>query len=136
MDIPQDAENVVVSESILDALSFREVDRNVGFIALTGATKTRQVKEYMAQHKEQFADKQLLIAMDDDPAGWKATRDIVNTIEEAEIGENWVAFDYSSGTKDANENLQQYRKEFAKAYAQMSSPTKRNERMMSIEYEP
>ncbi|WP_200411853.1 MULTISPECIES: toprim domain-containing protein [Bacillaceae] len=136
MDIPRDAENVVVSESILDALSFREVDENVGIIALTGATKTRQVKEYMAEHKEQFADKHLLVAMDDDQAGWKATRDIVNTIEEARIGEDWVAFDYASGTKDANENLRQNRKEFAKIYNQISAHTKGKERGMNLEYEP
>src|SRR5699024_3257170 len=106
MDILQNAENVVVSESILDALSFCEVDENVGIIALTGATKTRQVKDYMAEHREQFDDKQLLFAMDDDQAGWKATRDIVNTIEENDIGEKWAVFEYTSGTKDANENLQ------------------------------
>ncbi|ALX47641.1 toprim domain-containing protein [Lentibacillus amyloliquefaciens] len=136
MDIPQDAENVVVSESILDALSFREVDENVGIMALTGATKTRQVKEYLAEHKEQFVDKKLLIAMDDDQAGWKATRDIVNTIEGDGVGDNWAVFDYTSGTKDANENLQQSRKAFTKTYNQMAAHTKQHERVMAIEHEP
>jgi len=136
MDIPQDAENVVVSESILDALSFREIDENVGIMALTGATKTRQVKDYLAEHKEQFADKHLLIAMDDDQAGWKATRDIVNTIEEEGIGENWFVFDYTSETKDANENLQQNRKAFTKTYNQMAVRKKQHERVMAIEHEP
>ncbi|WP_237049351.1 toprim domain-containing protein [Lentibacillus amyloliquefaciens] len=136
MDIPQDTDNVVVSESILDALSFREIDENVGIMALTGATKTRQVKEYLAEHKDQFADKHLLIAMDDDQAGWKATRDIVNTIEEEGIGENWSVFDYTSETKDANENLQQNRKAFTKTYNQMAARTKQHERVMAIEHEP
>jgi len=136
MDIPQNAENVVVSESILDALSFREIDENVGIMALTGATKTRQVKEYMAEHKEQFADKQLLIAMDDDQAGWKATRDIVNTIEEEDVGNNWAVFEYTSETKDANENLQQNRKAFTKTYNQMAARTKQHERVRTIEHEP
>ncbi|TFJ93118.1 toprim domain-containing protein [Lentibacillus salicampi] len=136
MDIPQDADNVVVSESILDALSFREIDENVGIIALTGATKTRQVKDFLAKHKEQFSDKQLLIAMDDDQAGWKATRDIVNTIEEAGIGRDWLTFAYSPGTKDANENLQQNRKAFTKTYNQMAAHTKQHERVMAIEHEP
>ncbi|TRM11424.1 toprim domain-containing protein [Lentibacillus cibarius] len=136
MDIPQDAENVVISESILDALSFREIDENVGIMALTGATKTRQVKDYLAEHKEQFADKQLLIAMDDDQAGWKATQDLVNTIEEAGIGRDWSTFAYSPGTKDANENLQQNRKAFTKAYEQMATRTKQHERVMAVEHEP
>jgi len=136
MDIPQDAENVVVSESILDALSFREIDENVGIIALTGATKTRQVKDYLAEHKDQFADKSLIIAMDDDQAGWKATRDIVNTIEEVGIGREWSTFAYSPGTKDASENLQQNRKAFTKAYEQMATRTKQHERVMAIEHEP
>ncbi|WP_010529068.1 toprim domain-containing protein [Lentibacillus jeotgali] len=136
MDIPQDAENVVVSESILDALSFREIDENVGIMALTGATKTRQVKDYLAKHKDQFADKSLIIAMDDDQAGWKATRDIVNTIEDDGVGENWSVFEYASGTKDANENLQQNRKTFTKAYEQMATRTKQHERVMAVEHEP
>ncbi|WP_245545001.1 toprim domain-containing protein [Lentibacillus jeotgali] len=127
---------MVISESILDALSFREIDENVGIIALTGATKTRQVKDYLAKHKEQFADKHLLIAMDDDQAGWKATRDIVNTIEEDGVGENWSVFDYTSETKDANENLQQNRKAFTKTYNQMAARTKQHERVMAIEHEP
>jgi len=136
MDIPKNADNVVVSESILDALSFREVDENVGIIALTGATKTRQVKEYLAEYKERFTDKRFLIAMDDDKAGWKATRDIVNTIEEKGVGNNWTVFEYTSGTKDANENLQQNRKAFAKTYRQMAAHTKQKERVMAIEHEP
>ncbi|WP_088051870.1 toprim domain-containing protein [Virgibacillus dakarensis] len=136
MDIPEDARNVVVSESILDALSFREVDQNVGIIALTGSTKTRQVKEYMAEYKGQFADKSLLIAMDDDQAGWKATRDIINTIEDKKVGKDWTVFDYTAGMKDANENLQRNRKEFAKTYDQMTTHTKGKEREMAIDYEP
>src|SRR5699024_1479565 len=74
VDIPKDAESIVFCESLLDALSFREIDESCGFVALTGAAKTRQVDSYIRKNKDIFNDKQLCIAMDDDQAGWEATQ--------------------------------------------------------------
>ncbi|WP_234447156.1 toprim domain-containing protein [Virgibacillus salexigens] len=136
MDIPQEADNVVISESILDALSFREIDENVGIMALTDATKTRQIKNHLAEHSERYAEKHFLIAMDDDQAGWKATRDIVNKMEKDDIGKSWTVFNYTSQTKDANENLQENRKAFEETYSQLATYTKQHERGRDIEYEP
>src|SRR5690625_5827709 len=54
MDVPEDAESIVFCESLFDALSFREIDKKCGFIALTGAAKTRQVDAYIRRNKERF----------------------------------------------------------------------------------
>lgn len=52
VDIPDKVETIVMTESLLDALSFREVDENVGFMALTGAAKTRHVKDFIQEHSK------------------------------------------------------------------------------------
>src|SRR5699024_1106039 len=106
IDIPEETKTVVFSESLLDALSFREVDENCGFIALTGASKTRQVQAYIRENKNVFADKNILIAMDDDKAGWKATRKLVETLRTEGLDEGVSLFRYSDSYKDANEFLQ------------------------------
>src|SRR5699024_1309645 len=56
IDIPQDAESIVFCESLIDALSFREIDENCGFVALTGAAKTRQVDTYIRKNKNIFKE--------------------------------------------------------------------------------
>ena len=118
MEIPAEAKTVVLSESLLDALSFREVDPHCGFIALTGASKTRQVQAYIRKNKNAFMDKHILVAMDDDKAGWKATQKLVETLEKERVGENISLFRYGAGYKDANEFLQDNRTLFAKRYLQ------------------
>lgn len=118
MEIPEETKTVVLSESLLDALSFREVDPHCGFIALTGASKTRQVQAYIRKNKDAFTDKHILMAMDDDKAGWKATRRLVETLEKERVGENISLFSYGAGYKDANEFLQGNRTLFTKRYLQ------------------
>src|SRR5699024_9354907 len=61
MEIPDGANMVVFSESLLDALSFREVDKKCGYIALTGASKTRQVQAYIKENKDVFTNKHILL---------------------------------------------------------------------------
>lgn len=116
IDIPKKAKTVVFSESLLDALSFREVDGNCGYIALTGASKTRQVQAYIHENKNLFTDKHILIAMDDDKAGWRATRKLVDTLRTEGIVENVSLFRYRDGYKDTNEFLQGNRAGFEKSY--------------------
>ncbi|OZU88647.1 hypothetical protein CIL03_10170 [Virgibacillus indicus] len=118
IEIPEEMKTVVFSESLLDALSFREVDEHCGFIALTGASKTRQVEAYIRENKDAFTDKHILVAMDNDKAGWKATRKLVDTLETEGLDENVSLFSYSDGYKDANEFLQGNRAQFSKSYLQ------------------
>src|SRR5699024_6081192 len=110
VDIPKDAESIIFCESLLDALSFREIDESCGFVALTGAAKTRQVAAYIHKNKEIFKEKQLCLAMDDDQAGWDATRKHTRTLKKQQLGEDISIFRYGAACKDPNEFLQANRK--------------------------
>src|SRR5690625_3477596 len=116
IDIPKDAESIVFCESLLDVLSFREIDKNCGFVALTGAAKTRQVDIYIRKNKNIFKDKQLWMAMDDDKAGWDATRKLISTLSTQQLGEDVSIFRYGAACKDPNEFLQANRKQFENRY--------------------
>jgi len=131
MEIPAETKTVVLSESLLDALSFREVDPHCGFIALTGASKTGQVQAYIRKNKDAFTNKHILVAMDDDKAGWKATQKLVETLEKERVGENISLFRYSDGYKDANEFLQGNRAQFTKSYLQDTNQLQRIKQMQN-----
>jgi len=125
MEIPDEARTVVFSESLLDALSFREIDPSCGFIALTGASKTRQVQAFIRKNKDAFTDKHILMAMDDDKAGWKATQKLVATLRTEGLDKNITLFRYGDGFKDANEFLQGNRTQFVKRYLQDTNQLQR-----------
>lgn len=129
MGIPEETKTVVFSESLLDALSFREVDENCGFIALTGSSKVRQVQAFIRENKKLFADKHILIAMDDDKAGWRATRKLVDTLRVEGLDENVLLFRYSDGYKDANEFLQGNRVRFTQRYLQDTNQLQRTKQI-------
>src|SRR5699024_1205597 len=112
VEILKDAESIIFCELLFDALSFREIDESCGFVALTGAAKTRQIDTYIRKNKEIFKDKQLCIAMDDDQAGWEATRKLTSTLKKQQLGENISIFPYVATCKDPNEFLQANRKQF------------------------
>ncbi len=128
MDIPKNAKTVVVTESILDGLSFREMDANVGFIALTGASKTRKVMDYLEKYKEALRDTFFLLAMDDDEAGWEANQKVAGILENARVGRDWNVFSYHEGIKDPNEFLQADRERFKKQYIKSIAPFKTHQR--------
>jgi len=116
VDIPKNAKSIVFCESFLDALSFREIDESCGFVALTGAAKTRQVDTYIRKNNNIFKGKQLCIAMDDDKAGWDAMRKITSTLKTQQLGEDVSIFRYNATCKDPNEFLQANRKQFENTY--------------------
>src|SRR5699024_7812255 len=118
MEIPAEAKTVVLSRSLLDALFFREDDLHCGCITITDESKTSKVQEYICKNKNAFMDKHILVAMDDDKAGWKATQKLGETLEKERVGENISLFRYGAGYKDANEFLQDNRTLFAKRYLQ------------------
>lgn len=116
VDVSKDARTIVFSESIIDALSFREVDKACGFIALTGASKTRKVADYIQNNRDIFENKQLLLAMDDDPAGWKATQKLVEVLDNTGLRANYDLLNYDLAHKDGNEFLQGNRALFKERY--------------------
>src|SRR5699024_9073366 len=116
VDIPKDAESIVFCESLLDALSFREIDESCGFVALTGAAKTRQVDAYIRKNKNVFKDKQLWMAMDYYKAYLDATRQLISTLTNQQIRGNCCIFRYGAAYKHPKEFLQATRKQFEKRY--------------------
>lgn len=121
VDVPKQAERVVISEAILDSLSLKEVDRDVGVMALTGSNKTRNIIEYMKKNKRKFRDKEILVAMDDDVAGKKASEQIVKALDEYGIGKNVYTFQYNErsaekGITDPNDFLEKDRWGLVEAY--------------------
>lgn len=99
----ENAETIVISEALLDALSFKEIDKDIGFIALTGSNKTRNVKKFIDANKELLKNKQVILAPDDDLAGWKVNVDLIPVLEKHEI--DYRIFPFPRTIGDANEYL-------------------------------
>lgn len=114
VDIPENSRTVVVGEAILDALSFREVDRNVGIIGLTGVNRTKQLCDYILKNKQKLSDKKVILALDHDAAGERATKKLVETLKECKI--QYCKFNYQDGIKDPNDYLTKDRQKFEFAY--------------------
>ncbi|WP_107942650.1 toprim domain-containing protein [Metasolibacillus fluoroglycofenilyticus] len=100
VDAPEHAESIVISEALLDGLSFREVDKEIGVMALTGSRKWRNLCTHLKEQATQYQDKKFLIAMDDDIAGYKAAIEIARCLEE--IQADYQVFSYPETQKDAN----------------------------------
>lgn len=105
IDVSDESDVIVLSESIIDALSFREVDSSVGVIGLSGARKTRQIKEHLTKNKGLFENKRFILALDDDKAGIRARMDLIECLESEQIGKGYVIFSYPNNYKDANDFL-------------------------------
>jgi len=113
-DIPEHCKNVIITESIIDGLSFREIDPNVGLLATTGAKKIRQVIDYVKENKDKLKDKHFIIAFDNDEAGKEWGSKIADVLDLE--GHRFNYFQYDKGYKDPNEFLQRDRESFEKAY--------------------
>src|SRR5699024_11699080 len=75
IDMNDESNRLVLTESLFDALSFKEVDDKANYIALTGVQKTSKVKRYIKDHLTEFTDKKIVIAFDNDNAGDKGTKE-------------------------------------------------------------
>lgn len=110
VDIPEEAKTVVIGEAILDSLSFREIDKTLGIMALTGSRKYRTLCNYIKENPEKFKNKRFLIAMDDDVAGYKASKEIASCLEE--IHADYQIFIYPETCKDGNDFLVKEKEKF------------------------
>lgn len=122
IDVPDNAETIVITEALFDGLCFREIDEGVGFVALTGSRKTRKVKEYIQKNKQIFKKRKVILAMDDDVAGWKANQDIMESLEKESI--DYQLFLSSCDKKDPNEFLNKNRYSFKESYEQVKKSFK------------
>lgn len=139
IDIPNKLNTLVISEAMLDAASFREVDSAVGVMALTGAAKTRKLCQFILQNKALLQDKNIILALDADQAGEKATKEMIDTLEQ--IQGEYQVFPFPAGIKDPNEYLNLDRKKFTEAFndvkhsfgAERRNPEPLNKRVVNME---
>ena len=128
IDVSNEAETVVIAEALFDGLSFKEIDPAIGVVALTGSSKTRGLKEYINQNRGLFQNKNIILAMDNDKAGWKANQDLMTTLNDCRI--NYEFFQYPEHVNDPNEFLQHDRNGFARSLELTKKRLLSNERDM------
>lgn len=137
VEINNESNRLVITESLFDALSFKEVDKKTNYIALTGVQKTSQIKDYIKEHLTEFKNKKIVIAFDNDKAGIKGTEEFRRFLDENKIIH--TNFDYESikqDVKDPNEFLQENKKEFRETYKNsLMKMVKKNEKTTEIERE-
>ncbi|MBC1419892.1 toprim domain-containing protein [Listeria fleischmannii] len=98
---------ILLTESILNALSVKEVDHDIEFIAATGVNHTRQMKDYVANHPEMFQDRGVILAFDPDHAGQKEQEKWKEFFQASKIP--YSEFPYSDSNKDLNDLLREDR---------------------------
>jgi hypothetical protein len=114
LDLNPESKHVAIGESIMDGLSFKEIDPDTSVIGLTGTQKLSKMKKYIEDNQDLFKDKSFLIAMDDDVAGKKANEDIKNWLNSR--GFKNYSFDYQGLANDPNEFLQKDKQLFKEVY--------------------
>lgn len=127
MDISRESKNIVIGEAILDAASFREVDSTVGILALTGASKTKRLSDYLMKHRDDFQGKNIILALDNDEAGFKATKKLMDVLDEMDV--DYQVFPFPPIIKDANEYLNQDKKGFVHSYQRVLSSFRFNDKV-------
>lgn len=113
IDIPAKAKRIVFTESLIDGLSFREIDPQIGLVGLSGSRKTRQVVNLIKKNPQLFNNKLNVLALDNDLAGKEAREKILKGLKETQCPT--VDFQYEDGVKDPNEFLQMDRFRFEDA---------------------
>ncbi|TWL14640.1 toprim domain-containing protein [Bacillus licheniformis] len=112
VDIPDNCSHVVVCESPLDALSFKEIDSNIGFIGLTGSNKLSKALRFICENKDLLQQKTFLLAGDNDRAGKEMNKKINSELDKLKIRHTF--FEYQGEANDPNEFLNKDRSEFEK----------------------
>lgn len=105
---------ILVTESILNALSIKEVDHDVEFIAATGTNHTRQMFDYIEEHAETFMARGAILAFDPDKAGREAQEKCEALLEKA--GASYVAFPYPNKVEDLNDLLRKQPEAFRETW--------------------
>lgn len=135
IDVQRNSKVIVVTEAILDGAAFREVDSNVGLIALTGSAKTRKLKEYLIQNQNSstLRDKSIILALDNDKAGEKASEEIIKTLKD--IKANYEFFPFPRDIKDANEFLNDDKVKFNKIWREIKGKARQKNQQKDLIYE-
>ncbi len=99
---------VFITEGQIDAISFEEI--GLSAIGLGGVNETKKLIELL---KEKVTGKILVLALDNDKAGRRATGKFIEELAEAELDQKYIVIsDLYGKYKDANEYLVADRMEF------------------------
>jgi len=71
IDLPPRCETVYITESVIDGLSIREVDKEAGLIMMRGVNSVNSLINHLRKNQEIFNDKFIILALDNDLAGEK-----------------------------------------------------------------
>ncbi|TES48800.1 hypothetical protein E2L07_18205 [Halalkalibacterium halodurans] len=107
-DIPDNAETVVISESIIDGLSFREIDPKMGLLMTTGSNKIKQLETFIKENPDKFKGKKIIRAFDNDRAGKEADKKIAHVLDEEKLFHKGFIYP-DMDLKDPNDLLQSNR---------------------------
>lgn len=101
---------VFICEGQIDAMSFEEIG-----LSAVGLGGVNEISKLVKQLKEEPCNKILVLALDNDKAGRRATGKLIEELEEAELDQSYVAdSDLYDEYKDANEFLIADREGFIK----------------------
>lgn len=101
-------EYVFITEGQIDAISFEEIS-----LSAIGLGGVNEVPKLVKQLKEKPSDKILVLALDNDKAGRRATGKLIEELAEAELEQRYlVKSDIYGKYKDANEFLVADRERF------------------------
>lgn len=135
VNMNNESNRLVITESLFDALSFKEIDSKANYIALTGILKTGRIKSYIKENLTEFKSKKIVIAFDNDKAGNKGAKEFKEFLTENKIIH--TSLDYNSVKQDVtdpNEYLQSNKKEFRETYKKsLVKMLKKNEQINEIE---
>ena len=96
-----DSRYVLITEGQIDAMSFEEIG-----ISAIGLGGVNEVSKLVCQLKEIPCDKTLVLALDNDKAGRRATGKLIEELADTEIVQNYIVNSRLYGEyKDANEYL-------------------------------
>ncbi|MBC1572719.1 toprim domain-containing protein [Listeria sp. FSL L7-1426] len=95
---------ILISETLINALSVKEIDHDVEFIAATGVNHVRQMKEYILENKEIFQERGVVLAFDPDKAGNLAKDKLKTILSNENIPTR--DFPYDNDIQDMNDVLQ------------------------------
>lgn len=100
---------VFICEGQIDAMSFEEIG-----LSAVGIGGVNEVSKLVKQLKEKSSNKVLVLALDNDKAGKRATGKFIEELAEAELNQEYIVIsNIYEKFKDANEFLTTDREEFA-----------------------
>ena len=103
-----DRDYVFICEGQIDALSFEEIG-----LSAVGLGGVNEVSKLIQKLKEKPSNKVLVLALDNDKAGKRATGKFIEELAEAELDQRYIVnSDMYEKYKDANEFLLADRKGF------------------------